>query len=81
MKMNLWYIWSNSPVLMDAVDDDDVDCAPVDSESDGWYRSLCNPGTFDLEGIGLSVDVLSRVREPVELDPISIKPVRTRNEK
>ena len=34
-----------------------------------------------LEGIGLSVDVLSRVREPVELDPISIKPVRIRNEK
>ena len=36
MKINLWYIWSTSPVSMDAVDDDDdVDCAPVDAESDG----------------------------------------------
>ena len=57
---------------MDAVDDDEVDCTPVDAESDVWCRFAIrelweeNPLT---------------VMEPVELDPISIKPVRNWNVK
>jgi len=56
---------------MDAVDDD-VDCAPVDAESDGWSRFAIREL---LEEIALTV------MEPVELDPISIKSVKNRNEK
>jgi len=57
---------------MDAVDDDEVDCTPVDAESDVWCRFAIRE---------LVEENPLTVMEPVELDPISIKPVRNWNVK